>query len=156
MDAPFAPAHSSAHALLGAASSADVDQAHGIVADFLAATNDSTVLISELRQLGGALSDRPEDAGVVGHYRGAFGWLNLALHGKPGRDAAEAAIDAQWAHVQSWDTGYTVPTLASERHRPARSFPESDVAVVDAVRARVDPDGVFRIDVARGAHSRLA
>lgn len=155
-DAPFAPAHSSAHALLGTEPSGDADQARGIVADFLGAATDSAVLISELRQLGGALSDRPEGAGVVGHYRGAFGWLNLALHGKPGRDAAEAAIDAQWAQVQRWETGYTAPTLASERHRPARSFPESDVVAVDAVRSGVDPEGLFRIDVAPGAHSRLA
>ncbi|MDO8382775.1 MAG: FAD-binding protein [Microbacterium sp.] len=155
MDAPFAPAHSSAHALLGAASPSDADQAHGIVADFLRATTDSSVLISELRQLGGALAERPDGAGVVGHYRGAFGWLNLTLHGKPGRDAAEAAIDAQWAQVERWRTGYTAPTLASERHRAARSFPDGDIAGVDAVRARVDAEGLFRIDVAPGAHSRL-
>lgn len=155
MDAPFAPAHSSAHALVGAAAPTDADQAHGIVADFLRATADSAVLISELRQLGGALAERPEGAGVVGHYRGGFGWLNLALHGKPGRQVAEAAIDAQWEQIRRWETGYTAPTLASERHRPARSFPETDIAAVDAVRARVDAEGLFRVDVAPGAHSGL-
>lgn len=155
MDAPFAPAHSSAHALVGAAESTDAGQAHGIVADFLRATADSAVLISELRQLGGALGERPEGAGVVGHYRGAFGWLNLALHGKPGREVAEAAIDAQWEQIRRWETGYTAPTLAAERHRPARSFPEADIAAVDAVRVRVDAEGLFRVDVAPGAHSGL-
>lgn len=153
MDAPFAPAHSSAHALVGAAAPTDADQARGIVADFLRATADSAVLISELRQLGGALAERPEGAGVVGHYRGAFGWLNLALHGKPGREVAEAAIDAQWEQIRRWQTGYTAPTLAAERHRPARSFPEADIAAVDAVRARVDAEGLFRVDIAPGAHS---
>jgi FAD/FMN-containing dehydrogenase len=158
MDPPFSPAHSSAHTLLGSRSASDEAQARGIVRDFVgaAAQRDTGVAISELRQLGGALADSPADAGAVGHYRGAFGWLAIALHGKPGREAAEAAIDTQRAEIASWETGYTAPTLAAERTRPARSFAESDAARVDDVRERIDPEGLFRVDIAPGAHSRLA
>jgi FAD/FMN-containing dehydrogenase len=157
MDPPFSPAHSSAHALLGARDARDLDQARGVVSDFVAAAaqRDSGVSIAELRQLGGALADSPRDAGVVGHYRGAFGWLAIALHGKTGREVADAAIDAQRAELASWDTGYTAPTLAVERARAARSFPERRVEEVDAVRERFDPEGLFRVDIAPGARSRL-
>lgn len=158
MDPPFSPAHSSAHALLGTRDADDAEQARGVVSAFIgaAARRGTGVGIAELRQLGGALSAAPADSGVVGHYRGAFGWLAIALHGKPGREVAEAAIDDQHAKIASWDTGYTAPTLASERARPARSFEETQVPTVDDVRRRVDPDGVFRVDIAPGAHSRLS
>lgn len=158
MDPPFSPSHSSAHALLGMRDADDEEQARGVVSDFIgaAARPGTGVGIAELRQLGGALSAAPAGSGVVGHYRGAFGWLAIALHGKPGREAAEAAIDDQRAEIASWDTGYTAPTLASERTRPARSFDVTQVSTVDAVRRAVDPEGLFRVDVAPGAHSRLS
>jgi FAD/FMN-containing dehydrogenase len=158
MDPPFSPAHSSAHALLGTNDADDEAQARGVVSDFIAAAahRDTGVGIAELRQLGGALSGSPADAGVVGHYRGAFGWLAIALHGKPGRQVADAAIDHQRSRIASWDTGYTAPTLASERARPARSFEATQVSRVDTARQAIDPDGLFRVDIAPGAHSRLS
>ena len=151
MDPPFAPAHSSMHALLGGRSARDADQAHAIVGAMVAAAAGAGLETVELRQLGGRLASAPEDAGAVGHYRGAFGLFTLGLHGKRGVQAAEGRIDTVWSALSPWATGYTAPTLVSERTRPARSFPLEIAARVDEVRRRVDPDGLFRADVAPGA-----
>ena len=149
MDPPVSPAHASQHAMLGTGPAGDVDQAVAIVDAFLAdATRaDTGLAIAELRQLGGALATPAPDGGAVSHFRGAFGWFAVALHGRAGRVAAEARIDHAWDTLSPWSTGFTVPTLAAERGRPARSFPAETARRVAAVRAGVDPLGVFATDV---------
>lgn len=151
MDPPFAPAHSSTHALLGERSARDADQARAIVGAMVDAASGAGLQSVELRQLGGRLAEAPADAGAVGHYRGAFGLFTLALHGKAGAAAAAERIDGLWSQLSPWATGYTAPTLVSERTRPARSFPLEVAMRVDEVRRDVDPDGLFRADVAPGA-----
>lgn len=153
MDPPFGPAHSTAHGLVGGAPFRDEDQAERLVRDFVTAATDpdSALMIAELRQLGGALADAPVDAGAVGHYRGAFGWLGLQPHGKTGAEPAAAALDRAWAAMSGWSTGYTAPTLAVERERPALSFPAEVARRAQSVRSAVDPTGLFGGDVAPGA-----
>jgi FAD/FMN-containing dehydrogenase len=153
MDPPFGPAHSTAHGLVGGESFRDGDQAERLVRDFVtAATNpDSALMIAELRQLGGALADAPVDAGAVGHYRGAFGWLGLQPHGKTGPEQAASDLDRAWAAMSDWSTGYTAPTLAVERERPALSFPAEVARRAQSVRSALDPTGLFDADVAPGA-----
>lgn len=149
MDPPFSPSHSSQHALLGARPADDADQAGAIVEAFLdtAARPGTGVAIAELRQLGGALAEPAPDGGAVSHYRGAFSWLAIALHGRSGANVAQEGIARAWGRLAPWATGFTAPTLAVERNRPARSFPAETARRVAAVRAAVDPHGVFATDV---------
>ena len=66
MDPPFAPAHSSTHALLGERSARDADQAQAIVGAMVDAASGAGLQSVELRQLGGRLAEAPADAGAVG------------------------------------------------------------------------------------------
>ncbi|QTE28840.1 FAD-binding oxidoreductase [Pengzhenrongella sicca] len=156
MDPPIAPAHGSRHALVGARGPGDLSQAIQITEAMLAgaARPNSRLAFAELRQLGGALASPVDDGGAVGHYRGAFGWLAIALHGRRGAAAAREAIDTAWEPVSRWATGYSAPTLAVERENPERSFPADTALRVAQVRSRVDPDGVFATDVQPAALPR--
>ena len=53
--------------------------------------------------------------------------------------------------LDPWNTGMTVPTAVERSDAPQKSFDSAIAARVDAVRRRVDPHGVFRTDVTRGA-----
>jgi FAD/FMN-containing dehydrogenase len=153
MDPPMSPAHASRSGLLGSAPSTDARQADAIVAAFVASTTaaESTLAVAELRQLGGALGNAPADAGAVGSLRGAFGWFAVSLYGRTGADVATASVDLAWNDVRDWATGFAVPTFATDREHPVRSFSLQTAQRAAAVRAAFDPDGVFGVDVTPGA-----
>jgi FAD/FMN-containing dehydrogenase len=99
----------------------------------------------ELRQLGGAVAERPLDAGAVGHLDAGF--LMFAAGITP--DAATAAkVDA---HVQMVEQAL-LPWAASIHYanfdeRPGggrnRFHDHATLERLRAVKARVDPSGMF-------------
>ena len=55
------------------------------------------------------------------------------------------------AALSQWDTGWTVPSFVDDYRQPQGHLSTSRLHTVDRVRARVDPDGLFRDDVTPGA-----
>lgn len=125
------------------------------VAEFVRVTgpgSGSPLVIAGLRQLGGAYTRSAPGGGVLDHFTARYSYSGS---GVPVDPAAEAAVLAHCAVVRTalapWDTGWTAPTFVEHFAQPQRHLDGDQVSAVDRVRARVDPDGRFRDDVAPGA-----
>lgn len=120
------------------------------VAEFLRTTGESgsPLILAGLRQLGGACSTAPPDAGALGHLAGRYVY---SAAGAPADETHEAAIADRCAAIRAalspWDTGRTAPTFVENRRQPQRHLTPDQTRAVHRVRARVDPDGRFRNDV---------
>ncbi|WP_309693826.1 FAD-binding protein [Microbacterium foliorum] len=106
----------------------------------------------ELRQLGGAFDDAPDDGGALDRMRGATSLYATGLTPTATRRSrTEAELAELRAAISPWGTGFTAPNYAEDRRRPQRTFPPDVAAQVDAIRKRYDPTGVFTTDVTVGA-----
>jgi hypothetical protein len=109
------------------------------------AASQSPLIFSELRQLGGALSDPVADGGAVNHLKGAHCYYALAVPADEGQAAAMRRYLAQArTALAPWDTGSVVPNFVEDRDNPGRWMDEERAAFVDLVRRGIDPDGLFR------------
>jgi FAD/FMN-containing dehydrogenase len=124
-------------------------------AAFLRAVDDrsgSTLILAGLRQLGGAFSVTDFDGGALNHldarysYAGSGAPFGAATVESLRRDAAKVR-----AVLTPWDTGRTAPTFVESYEQPQGHLEPADVARLDAVRRRVDPDGLFRGDITPNA-----
>jgi hypothetical protein len=106
---------------------------------------DSPLVMVELRQLGGTLSERRPGAGALGSLDGSFAFYAVGVPMGPGvAEAIESRIDTIKGALAPWSRGKTY-----------LNFAEKDVTIGDAigadaftrlaqVKASVDPDGRFR------------
>lgn len=112
----------------------------------------SPLTVAGLRQLGGAYADSPPGGGVLDHLTASFSY---AGSGAPLGVTTIEQIVAHCAKVRAamapWDTGLTVPSFVEDYRQPQRHLTPAQVREVDRVRVRVDPDGLFRDDVAPNA-----
>lgn len=136
------------HLLLGELGDAGIEA-------FLRVTVDrqgSALTVAELRQLGGALARRPAGSGALGHLDARFAYSGA---GVPGGGATEQEIRDHCALVREtltpWDTGRTAPTFVASLEQPQGHLDDDGVLAVDRVRVRVDPQGLFRGDIAPGS-----
>ncbi|MGH3828949.1 MAG: FAD-binding oxidoreductase [Pseudonocardiaceae bacterium] len=127
-----------------------------LIAGFLAAAgpaSGSPLLLAELRQLGGTFADPATPSGGV-FDRVAAPWLYFAV-GVPMGPATPAAIAAQHARTRAVlapaITPFTAPSFIESTQQRQRTFDTDTARSVAAIRDRVDPDGIFRGDVSRGA-----
>ncbi|MER5570797.1 FAD-binding protein [Streptomyces goshikiensis] len=115
----------------------------------------SALTVAELRQLGGALATPVPGSGALGHLDARYAYSGA---GVPGGGATEREIREHCALVREtltpWDTGRTAPTFVASLEQPQGHLDAEGVLAADRVRLRVDPDGVFRGDIAPGC-SRL-
>ncbi|WP_294568238.1 FAD-binding oxidoreductase [uncultured Arthrobacter sp.] len=103
--------------------------------------------IVELRQLGGALAVPDPRGGIVNSLSGAYGSLSIGiLAGPDAAEGVEAGLAALRAVLEPWDTGLTAPSFVDRFDGPQRSFDASVAEQVEAVRRRVDPQGMFGRD----------
>lgn len=121
---------------------------------FLRVTVDrpgSALTVAELRQLGGALGEPNPNAGALGHLDARYAYSGA---GVPGGGATEQEILEHCALVRRtlgpWDTGRTAPTFVASLEQPQGHLDPESVRSLDLVRARVDPSGLFRGDIAPG------
>lgn len=112
----------------------------------------SPLVMAALRQLGGALASPDPAGGVLNHLDAHYGYSGSAV---PDGPDAEAAIAEHCAVVRSalgpWDTGRTAPTFVESHGQPQAHLSAEDIEAVDRLRARVDPDGLFRADISPNA-----
>ena len=104
------------------------------------------------RQLGGAFSVPDPAGGVLSHLPARYSYSAAGLPASAVQDRSMRARAAGIrAALKPWDTGLTVPTFVEDYRQPQRHLDAEQVRTVDAIRERVDPDGLFRDDIAPGA-----
>nr|WP_042180156.1 FAD-binding protein [Kibdelosporangium sp. MJ126-NF4]CEL14228.1 probable oxidoreductase [Kibdelosporangium sp. MJ126-NF4]CTQ88596.1 probable oxidoreductase [Kibdelosporangium sp. MJ126-NF4] len=120
-------------------------------ARFLEAAGEGSgtpLVAAGLRQLGGAYSEPPEPGGVLDRVAASYSYAGSGL--ALGPDAVDA-LRAHCARTRSlldpWNTGWVVPSFVEDFRQPQRHLSVEQAAAVDRVRARVDPDGLFRSDI---------
>jgi FAD/FMN-containing dehydrogenase len=122
---------------LDAAGAAAFVEANGI-------DSDSPLLITELRQLGGALAHPVEGGGATSHLPGSFAMLGIGVPMAPG---AEEAIDEQLVRMTGtmapWTTGRTYLNFCESGGPAMTSYTPEDYERLVQVRAEYDPDRVF-------------
>jgi hypothetical protein len=109
----------------------------------------------ELRQLGGALAEPSPAGGAFDHLDAPLAYLG---GGVPFGEVTAEALVGHCATVRAalkpWDTGWTNPTFVEHVDQPQRHLGADVVEAVDAVRARVDPAGMFAGDIAPNTTAR--
>jgi FAD/FMN-containing dehydrogenase len=112
----------------------------------------SPLVVAGLRQLGGAYAEPHPQGGVLDHVRARYAYMGS---GAPFGPVTAQDLKAHCAKVRAalrpWDTGRTVPSVVESAEQPQRHLDDDQVRAVDRVRARVDPDGLFRGDVSPNA-----
>ncbi|MFI7536592.1 FAD-binding oxidoreductase [Streptosporangium sp. NPDC049376] len=107
---------------------------------------------AELRQLGGALAVPEREGGALDRLDASFAYMG---GGVPFGDLTPEALVGHCARTRAvlrpWDTGLTAPSFVENLSQPQRHLSPERVEAVDRVRARVDPTGLFRDDIAPGA-----
>ena len=105
----------------------------------------SSLLLAELRQLGGALSRPAPGGGAVSRLDGefvAFG-LGLAFDGEM-RDRSQMHADRLMDTLEPWAGGHLYLNFVEERIETAMAYETGVVERLRAIRAQVDPTGLFR------------
>ena len=98
----------------------------------------------QLRSVGGAVADVPEDATAYAHRDAAF---SVAAIG-----SSKARLDARWAAMADHFHGlYLSFETDQSPDRLAEAFPPATLARLRAVKQRVDPQNVFRDNFPVGA-----
>ncbi|MEV4182025.1 FAD-binding protein, partial [Streptosporangium canum] len=112
----------------------------------------SPLIVAGLRQLGGAFSVPDPAGGALDHLDARYSYAGSGVPFDP--DVARALVDhcaKVRAALEPWDTGRTVPSFVERLDQPQRHLSPEQVDAVDRVRARVDPSGRFRGDIAPNA-----
>ncbi|MFH9426161.1 FAD-binding oxidoreductase [Streptomyces sp. NPDC017529] len=119
-------------------------------------TGSASPLVSaELRQLGAALGRPDPHGGVLDHLDASFAYIGAGIADSPAaRNAVAAHLRRVRTALRPWDTGRTAPTFVETAEQPQGHLEPSEIHELDRIRARVDPDGVFRHDVMRGTSAR--
>jgi FAD/FMN-containing dehydrogenase len=115
--------------------------------------SESSLLMGELRQFGGALSRPHPGGGAMSHVDAAYLQFGVAIAATPDM-AAQGSIDATAlaSAVRPWSGGREYLNFAESAVDPAKGFGHEAWHQLKAIRSMVDPDGVF---VANHAVPRL-
>ncbi|MGY2874465.1 FAD/FMN-containing dehydrogenase [Marmoricola sp. URHA0025 HA25] len=104
----------------------------------------TSILMAELRQLGGALAEAPAAAGAMATMGGAYAAYFVAMAPTPELAARGAAdIDVAMAALAPSETGRSYLNLVERPVDVSTAFEPDAWARLVAVRERVDPDGVI-------------
>ncbi|PUB24463.1 FAD binding domain-containing protein [Promicromonospora sp. AC04] len=112
----------------------------------------SGLIAAELRQLGGAFAETPPGAGAFSGIDAELLAFNVGLAVSL-EGTAQARLDLLRirATLRPYTTNRTAPTFVEEPSTPRRTFADDVEARVDEIRKRVDPDGLFALDVRRSS-----
>ncbi|KOX03253.1 oxidoreductase [Micromonospora sp. NRRL B-16802] len=112
----------------------------------------SPLINAELRQLGGALAVPDPDGGILDHLPARYAYVSGGMpFGLVTVDDIRGHCATVRRTLTPWNTGRTAPTFVETVDQPQLHLDADQVAVVDRVRRRVDPDDLFRLDVAPNA-----
>lgn len=108
------------------------------------AESGTTLLSAEIRHAGGALGRPDPDGGALDQLPGAYTGFFVAVAATPelgarGRKDAARAVEA----LRPWSSGHRFLNFTEEPADAASAFAPETLARLRAVRAEVDPSGVF-------------
>ena len=136
------------HMLLGALGEGGAEEFLRVVGP----GSDSPLVVAGLRQLGGAFAVPDPNGGALSHLDARYSYAGSGVpFGTITPDALHDHCTKVRAALSTWDTGRTVPGFVEDVSRPQRHLDADGIAAVDAVRVRVDPNGLFRADIAPNA-----
>jgi len=122
------------------------DLALGRILD--AAGAQSSLLMFELRQLGGRLAEPAITGGAFDRVRGSFSYFGVGLLATPeSRGNIVADLAALRGVMSPWSTGFTLPTFAENAAAPQRTLDGAAFARAAVLRANIDPTGIFAHDI---------
>jgi FAD/FMN-containing dehydrogenase len=107
--------------------------------------SDSPLLSVEVRHLEGELARTKPENGVLGAVEARFALFAVGIAATPAMAAAvRAHVELVQAAMARWDSGRDYLNFTERRERGARFFGPKEFARLQAVKAHVDPDDVFR------------
>jgi FAD/FMN-containing dehydrogenase len=105
----------------------------------------SPLLSVELRHAGGALALKAPGGGALSSIDGGFLMFAVGMAPTPELGAAvRAHVELVQNALAPWDAGRTFSNFATKRERGERLFGDVNYRRLQAVKAAVDPDDVFR------------
>jgi len=105
---------------------------------------ETTVLMAELRQLGGALARPHADGGVLSHLDGQFVAFAGAIAATPEMGAQGRADAARlMSALEPWTNGRQYLNFAESAVDPRAAYQDSAWMQPAGIRSAVDPHGVF-------------
>ena len=104
----------------------------------------SSLILAELRQLGGAMGRPHEGAGALPRIDGQFAFFALGIAATP-ELAARSQADARRAAeaVAPWGNGRNYLNFTESAVDTASGYDEASFARLQALRAEIDPDGLM-------------
>jgi FAD/FMN-containing dehydrogenase len=116
----------------------------------------STLTIAELRQLGGAVARTPERHGVLPRLDGNYLLFACAVpDGTATAVAGRAHAERLARALDPWSSGRRYQNFAERPLGPDAFFEPEALTRLEAIKAEVDPDGVFRANHPVGADALL-
>jgi FAD/FMN-containing dehydrogenase len=105
----------------------------------------SPLISIEVRHLGGELARQAPGAGALASLDGQFAMYAVGMTPTPELDAAvKAHVEIVLTALGPWDSGRTYLNFAEKRRRGEELFGELTYRRLQAVKAAVDPEDVFR------------
>ena len=105
---------------------------------------ESGLFMAELRHLGGAVGRVPEGAGAAGRLHGQYLSFAGGMVASPEMaEAVEAGLDRLGAALAPWANRAHYLNFTEKRVDPATFYAPADYARLQAIRATVDPRGLF-------------
>ena len=105
----------------------------------------SPLLMLELRQLGGALAEAPDGAGVLAAFADEYALMGVGL---PMADGMAEAISAHVERIRQamapWSAGVYLNFCETEGGGAARAFDDATLARLREIKARYDGGDMFR------------
>ncbi len=109
------------------------------------ATSGSDLVAAELRQIGGAVGEPAAHGGATSHLDGAFLAFAVGIAAGPELAAHSRGQAARLMQALApWSGARPYLNFVEEPYDVRRSFTPDAYARLRAVRAQVDPDGLFR------------
>jgi FAD/FMN-containing dehydrogenase len=105
----------------------------------------STLLSIELRQLGGALARSAPEHGAIDTLAGEYAYFGVGIAPAPSIAAANSAqLERVAAALAPYDAGLEYSNFTEANGRARRFFADETLARLRAVKADVDPEGLFQ------------
>jgi FAD/FMN-containing dehydrogenase len=122
----------------------DLDD-HGIDAFIEAAgeTSDSSLVVAELRHLGGALAERPDGAGALAAVDAEYLLFGTGLADPGSAARTEADLERLLAALRPAEAPWKLYGFAESGCSLSQCFEPEAVARIRAVKERYDPEGRF-------------
>ena len=111
--------------------------------DAAGSESDSSLIVAELRHLGGALAEPAEGAGVLSHLDGEFLLFGTGLADPDSAAKTTGDLDTLIASMQASKAPHQFSTFAERDCRMSDCFGPAEVERLRKLSETFDPDGLF-------------